>query len=585
MEFTADKKSIVVFSKKISFDTLIDKLAELSGEQVKGFFANRAVKIPRKLNALALMKILNNRIKKLNSLSMNKDSFSKLAHYKEFTEFQLQTLFDKVGTDEDFLEYRKELWTLIFRNNKIFNFQDGEVQYLHNLRKLHPVDFKVFSNEINSVLVDLKTEFDACPKDKIEAYLNESFSSEDIRQLAAKYGITIPNRLKKEELLVYVKMILSTRGRISKAFDKELDGMTVAQLNSLCEVNKLNISTNLKKPELIFLFLFLINEKKLEESNYSKLVFTDRIKPLDFTVDVSVVDAFGRGTPKQVIFFNDEEQLEPEEEEEEALELPEEPKEEPTTTEEAVLPFTIDGMNVVANTTKKKEKAKKEPEPKEEPVKEEPIVEKEPEPVEEKIDETEPEEVEETEPEAVEETEPEEVEETESEEVEETESEEVEETEPEAVEETESEEVEESESEEVEESEPEEVEESEEDDFDDDFDEDEDDDDDDFDDFAEPEPDEELDEEINSDEDKKASSEEDNDEEFEDLEDESYDDEFLVAAPKSESEDPITDPINNPYFRSKKLVSKKKNIIICAVVTALIVGAIVAMLLLMKYLN
>ncbi len=570
MEFTADQKSIVVFSKKISFDTLIAKLAELSGDQIKGFFANRAVKIPRKLNAQALTKILNNRIKQLNSLSMNKDSFSKLVHYKNFTEFQLQSLFDKVGTDEDFLEYRKELWLLILKNNKIFDFQDGEIQYLNNLRKLHPVDFKVFSNEINSVLVDLKNEFDACPKANLEANLNESFSAEDIRKLAAKYGITIPNRLKKEELLEYVKKILSARGRIAKSFEKELEGMTVAQLNSLCEVNQLRISTNLKKPELIFLFLYLINEKKPEESNISKLVFNDNIKPLDFTVDISVVDAFGRGAPKQVIFFNEEEQLEPAEEEEPLVvdTLASKPQEEPV--EEA-------------------EEESESEETDEEPVEEE----TEEEPVEEAEEESESEE---TDEEPVEETEEEpELEETEEEPVEETEEESVEETEEESVEETE----EESESEEAEE---ESVEETEDDDFEDEEEEDDDD-------FAEPEPDEELDddfedEETEDDDDFEDEEEEDDndfaepepDEELDDeeksvedsevLEDESYDDEFLAAEPKPASEDPITDPINNPYFRSKKLVSKKKKIIIIwAIVLLLIVGAIIAMLLVMKYLN
>ena len=141
MEFSMDLEYVTIFDKRGKVVTLATRLANLSAQQVKEFFANRENKIPRRLNMLALMSVLNEKIKTLNSQSLTKDMFTKLQFYKDFNEFQLQSLFEKICDEEDFLNYRITLWTLIIKNHDCLNLHDGEVQYLSKIKKLKVDDF------------------------------------------------------------------------------------------------------------------------------------------------------------------------------------------------------------------------------------------------------------------------------------------------------------------------------------------------------------------------------------------------------------------------------------------------------------
>ena len=65
MEFSNNKEFVTIFDKKGKVITLATKLASLSAEQTKEFFSMRLNKIPRTLNSLALMSVLNEKIKTL----------------------------------------------------------------------------------------------------------------------------------------------------------------------------------------------------------------------------------------------------------------------------------------------------------------------------------------------------------------------------------------------------------------------------------------------------------------------------------------------------------------------------------------
>ena len=89
MDINLEKGTVTIFGKTGKLDTLIRKFAMLSGEQVYHFLVNRGIQLPRKMNCLALISVLNKRIKFLNSKSLSKDYFTRLQYYNSFTEQQL----------------------------------------------------------------------------------------------------------------------------------------------------------------------------------------------------------------------------------------------------------------------------------------------------------------------------------------------------------------------------------------------------------------------------------------------------------------------------------------------------------------
>ena len=238
--------------------------------------------------------------------------FTKLQSYKDFTEFQLQTLFEKICDDEDFLQYRINLWTLILRNHEVINLLDGEVQYLSKVKKLKVEDFSSYNRFLFEVSEDVNKCFDGVQSKKLEEIFNNTFSSDELRRLAEKYGFTISQRLKKDEFSDYLKQILKSKKKLTAALSKEIDGMTVVQLNSLCQVHEVTLSSNLKKHEIIYLLLFLIKKNKLATSEIKGISDTWGITPLEFTVDLDKIDNFGRGEAKEVIILPSDEVFEEE---------------------------------------------------------------------------------------------------------------------------------------------------------------------------------------------------------------------------------------------------------------------------------
>ncbi|MDE5547144.1 MAG: hypothetical protein K2I88_06740 [Anaeroplasmataceae bacterium] len=307
MEYITDKEIVVIFNKRMGLETIASKLALLSGEQTKKFFTERPTKIPRKINAMALTSALNERIKTLDSHSLTKDAFANLESYETFTEFQLQSLFEKIGTEEDYYIYRKNLWKLLIRNHIGINLQDGEVTRLINMKKYKVETFLSYSKAIFSVTLDLTREFDAYPINKLEALLKDSFSQEEIRMLGLKYGFDIPVRLKKEDLYLYVRDMMRARKKLTLLLGRELSNMTITQLNEFCKLQGLGISSVMKKEELINLFLFLVKQAKFAHIEAKTIIGSDFAEPLKFRVDLDAIDNFKRGKAKKVIYLEADE--------------------------------------------------------------------------------------------------------------------------------------------------------------------------------------------------------------------------------------------------------------------------------------
>ena len=306
MEYIEDKGIVVIFSKRMGIETLTSKLALLNGEQMKKFFQDREIKIPRKINAMALTSALNERIKTLDSHSLTKDAFSQLENYSNFTEFQLQNLFEKIGTNEDFYIYRKNLWQILIKNHVGINLLDGEVTRLLNMKKNPLVTFVHYSKCLSEVTLDVAKEFDAYPIAKFEELLNTAFSQEEIRTLGKKYGFDIPVRLKKDDLLQYVREMMKARRKLTLVLQRELKDMTIVQLNTFCQLQNLGISSSMKKDELIHLLMFMIKQAKFPTIQAPNILGFSFTEPLKFRVDLDVVDNFKRGKAKKVIYLEED---------------------------------------------------------------------------------------------------------------------------------------------------------------------------------------------------------------------------------------------------------------------------------------
>ena len=309
MDINFEKGTVTLFGKTSKFDTLIRKFAMLSGEQAYHFLINRGIQLPRKMNCLALMSVLNKRIKFLNSHSLSKDYFARLKYYSSFSEQQLFNLFVKICNDPDsFYAYRYNLFKLILTNFVAMDFSDGELSYVKNLKKATIESFEQYFNYISGAALEQEDTFDGQNKKVLFDALEFSASNQEIMDIAGKYGFEIPQSLKKEDYLGFIFWYMQGNNTYNDEVAEGLKEMTVSQLDIFTKRMNIPMSSTLSKKDLITYLSYLLDNAHYDVTSIRRFEASDEYQPFVFTVDLNSVSVFGNGKPKKVIHYKGEDQ-------------------------------------------------------------------------------------------------------------------------------------------------------------------------------------------------------------------------------------------------------------------------------------
>lgn len=304
MDYNVEKNSIVLFGKNEKLDTLATKLASLNGKQVYSMFINRGIAVPRRINCLALMAVLNERLKTLHASELSKDYFLRLKYYNDFSEYQLYSLFLTIcNTKEYFKQYRINLFKLILINFVGLNLADGEINYLKNLKKLTMEKFETYFHYISSMCQEQDNTFDGQDMNKLKDMLVNSASNQDIINLAGKYGLELTLSLKKQELAEVVRYYLAKEGELTKNLEIEIDALTVTGLNNLCKKYRIPMSSNMSKSELVNYLFYILEQCQITTTSVRRIETYGMFEPLEFIVDMSAFKGFKADDTKRVILY------------------------------------------------------------------------------------------------------------------------------------------------------------------------------------------------------------------------------------------------------------------------------------------
>jgi hypothetical protein len=303
MELNYSKNQIILYGKVCKLDTLINKLSSLSGEQVYHFLMVRTTQLPRRFNGMAMISVLNNRIKFLHSNSMPKDVFVKLQYYAGYTEQQLFMLFNKIFDETDFQTYRKNLFSLIIDNYQVLNLNDGELMYLKDLNKQSIGSFPDYFNYITGASLEQDNTFDGQDVTVLKNNMQYSASNQDIFDLAGKYGVPLPQRLKREEYLEFIFDYLKRKGTYSESIQNELNEMNITQISTYARRTGIPMQPNMSKTELITYFFYFLDQCEITTTSMSEIKSSPEYEPVEFRVDLQAIDSFSTIEPKRVINY------------------------------------------------------------------------------------------------------------------------------------------------------------------------------------------------------------------------------------------------------------------------------------------
>lgn len=306
MDINFEKGTVILFGKSTKLETLIKKFTQLSGEQVYHFLINRGIQLPRRINCMALISVLNKRIKKLNSNSLSKDYFTRLQYYKSFSEQQLFSLFTKICNDDNaFDEYRYNLFELILTNFVALDLNDGELVYVKNLKKQTTEPFPQYFNYVSGACLEQTTTFDGQDVEVLKETLVNSASNQEIFDIAGKYGIDLPQRLKKEEYEEFIYDYMQKNGTYNDEIAEELKQMNITQLTTFCNRVNIPMHPNMNKDEMVLYLFYFLDKCTMDYTSVKRIETPKKYEPLEFTVNLRVVSNFGRVEAQKVIFYDE----------------------------------------------------------------------------------------------------------------------------------------------------------------------------------------------------------------------------------------------------------------------------------------
>lgn len=269
------ESNVTVGTKEYKIDELLRTIIYLPADQIKTFFIEIGLKIPRELRMFVLRETLRAKVieTRKSRLTLADELNYRLSWYTEFTETQLENLlifFDDHKVEKDFLE---DFWTDLIsymvekevtsKNLKIL--LDDSIAYVKK-HGLELPNMKTFNREIKDIFYDSFGRIDGLAPAKFRPVLYKSSTLSEVRDLGSKYDVDVPRRLKKTELADIIIKELKDRGQHTEKLEGEIRSMSVLVMQRFAIDHDIKASTELKKEEIIE--YILANAKETKETYF-----------------------------------------------------------------------------------------------------------------------------------------------------------------------------------------------------------------------------------------------------------------------------------------------------------------------------
>ena len=304
MKLNTEENLLVVSNKKRDLNEVLDKLVDKDSKKVAAFLVEKT-SLPRELRIGALRLVLNDYVKMAKELVLSDEFMYRLNWYEKFSEYQLVNFWnilesnnsDKFDAETEAIRFKKTFYLLLLMNADAVEFSDKELEALLKLNTPESTveSFKEFMNESDGAFYDYECNFDGMSYEDFKTVLKKCSTVADIRNIASKYGINVPKRLKKEELVALVLEGLRRQGKATDETEAELKKMSAITLQRYAKVNGVKASTEMKKDDIIeFIMNRIESSPKAVRKPRIQLATLPELEEFEFSKDylreVSYVD-------------------------------------------------------------------------------------------------------------------------------------------------------------------------------------------------------------------------------------------------------------------------------------------------------
>ena len=272
MKVLTRKNDIMINNRKMRVGELITNLKSLPSTEVRDFFIKQKKMVPRKVRCDVLRVIIDQQLsdKKVKA-SLTDEMNYRLNWYGKFSEYQLENLLAYFNNPALTDLFKEELWLAIVSRHDDLKIDDITIFTLYQ----KSINFRIesetnenlmdYNRTLDCIFFDEEGALDGLSYNDFRENLLQSSTLVELREIGTKYGIDVPRRIKKNELMEIIIDELKAQGKFNAELEEKIRKMSVVGLQRLAKDNGIKASIELKKEDIIEYIIKYLNANEMPE--------------------------------------------------------------------------------------------------------------------------------------------------------------------------------------------------------------------------------------------------------------------------------------------------------------------------------
>jgi hypothetical protein len=265
---------IYLYNKKARISKLVREFTVIPSDEIVKYLINKEIYLPNYLHKALIRKNIAPAIAAAeNSGKFSDEMQYRLRWFDKFTIFQLERIATGYQLPINVNEYKKDFWDIIVRNRTELGINNLEFVKLQNLTlkyaRQEQEEYDAMMENFREVFFEPEGYFDGTPIEDAKEVLSNATTLTEIRDLGKRYGVEIPRRINKKQLVDIVSIKLN----FDKEKKAEIAKKSILEIERYAKRRKVNVSIELKKDDMIEYILITMPQTTAPKYSNSLKVF------------------------------------------------------------------------------------------------------------------------------------------------------------------------------------------------------------------------------------------------------------------------------------------------------------------------
>ncbi|PAT01686.1 hypothetical protein CI105_05425 [Candidatus Izimaplasma bacterium ZiA1] len=271
-----EEDTIYLYSKKVKIQKLVESFTVIPSFEIVKYLKNKEIYLPNYVHKALVRKNIAPTIAGAENDNKFSDEMKhRLKWFDKFTIFQLEKLAQSYQLKVNVAEYKKDFWDIIVRNRTELGINNLEFVKLQNLTMKYQREqqetYQELKNNFLEVYFEAPGYFDGSLLDEAKEVLEQSTTLGEVRDLGKIYGVEIPRRINKKQLID----ILALKLKLDEEKTEEISKKSILELERYAKRRKVNVSIELKKSDMIEYILIKKDNEEIQECYKGSLQIFD----------------------------------------------------------------------------------------------------------------------------------------------------------------------------------------------------------------------------------------------------------------------------------------------------------------------